>query len=440
MPVRALAWVGFLCLVLSASSLCYGQRHRAANIRALDPSTVRIRHSSRWLLARAENQESVQCSNVNTTCNCAANEKCEMTLRSRTKCPEIKCVPRTSESKESQESTASPGNEAVIGGVVGGIVALIMMGVGYFLYRRFVQEQRPWPSMFRRGNRSRSDSIKGLRETSEAENMDRSTSAIIPIGYIPPLPDEDQETLPPPTPMSDIGENRRETIIKTADRIRIHSPQPMGPGSDGGGATTATTVMRARPQLMRVISKRQPKENGPGSMQPTPEADQTDSKTYEKPDAMGDTGVDEEASRTPINSSDSPLLQAEANTKPQARPVITSGHPSTTVEDDPLRPLSFVESRGEIQTAPSTATLDAGSTAPSATQQLVTPNRPISVHLTDEDLNRPLSIAYTAGHALSRPYSGTSEENAQEWEALEKQLAKLDEMDMTLEETMSGPR
>lgn len=148
----------------------------------------------------------VTCPNTLPPCNCTQHEMCQEISRSCSQCATRTCIPNqppqsTSTAVSSGSKVSSSSNVgAIAGGVIGGCVALALLGflIWWFVIRKRRQEQEEEKSNFG-GNMQARRSVASVASTALTR-----TSNVIQIAYIPGVtnrsPPDSPRTLVPPIP------------------------------------------------------------------------------------------------------------------------------------------------------------------------------------------------------------------------------------------------
>ncbi|CAY70686.1 Hypothetical protein PAS_chr3_0637 [Komagataella phaffii GS115] len=143
----------------------------------------------------------VTCSDVPTCPTCKSNEKCVLTARTCSTCPEMSCVHDENSGSSSSLSSAATGGISA-GAVVGALVIFSLMG---FLYFRYVYKPKKMRQQDEEANnvKDMTDDKSTLSNTQKSGDIDlerrnssltlstmantilTKTSNIIPIAYIP---------------------------------------------------------------------------------------------------------------------------------------------------------------------------------------------------------------------------------------------------------------
>ncbi|KAL1922432.1 uncharacterized protein VTP21DRAFT_9971 [Calcarisporiella thermophila] len=234
-----------------------------------DPSSLRM------LLRRADNSSQcvTNCPVPQCPSTCPQEQKCVFVTRTCGECSKAVCLPVGGESSGSG-SSGSP-----VPVVVGGVLGVFVIAVGIYAYKRYRRKSRsakarnmPLDSWKDTKNEPVNRQLYTGSFAAMSDPRNTSTSAIVPIGYVPPSTRGSSytRTSSPRLRMFEDGMVSGDAVIKLPENIHPSPHFATDDAYDGIGmtpstpelTTTATAATRAKPQLVRVTSKRSAKTAG----------------------------------------------------------------------------------------------------------------------------------------------------------------------------------
>ncbi|KAH8694188.1 hypothetical protein BGW36DRAFT_217820 [Talaromyces proteolyticus] len=136
-----------------------------------------------------------------TTCNCQANETCEVSSRTCDQCPTVTCIPNTPTPTPSSGGGGGSNAGAIAGGVIGGLacIGIITFLFWWFVVRKRRQAESLQPEKNNTPGHQRSRSMQSIAST-----VLTRASNVIQIAYIPGVTNRSEPhtpgTLVPPVP------------------------------------------------------------------------------------------------------------------------------------------------------------------------------------------------------------------------------------------------